>query len=155
MIRTVQRGIMMTMGLLGLLGCAGTSPANLGVQNGMLTACPASPNCIASQSGNPQQRINPFAFSGDPAAAFSRLQKTLEGREDTTIIEARADYLRVEFRTTFFVDDGEFLLDKEHQVIHIRSASRLGYSDLGKNRARMEDLRRQYLLNLKEPAGAL
>ena len=54
-------------------------------------------------------------------------------------------YLRVELRTMLFVDDGEFLLDRENKVIHIRSASRLGYSDLGKNRSRLEDIRSQYL----------
>lgn len=139
------------LGLLGLLGCAGTPPANLGVNNGMLTRCPASPNCIASQTENPQQRINPFVFTDDPTAAFSRLQQTLASRKDTTIIEATPDYLRVEFRTTLFVDDGEFLLDSKHRVIHVRSASRLGYSDFGKNRNRMEELRREFELSLKSP----
>ena len=147
----IRRVIMMAMGLFGLLGCAGTPPANLGVHNGMLTRCPASPNCIASQTENPQQRINAFTFTSDPTAAFSRLQETLASRKDTTIIEARPDYLRVEFRTALFVDDGEFLLDRDHQVIHVRSASRLGYSDLGKNRARMEELRQQFEISLKNP----
>jgi len=151
MMRGIRRSMMMAMGLFGLLGCAGTPPANLGVHNGMLTRCPASPNCIASQTENPQQRINPFAFTDDPTAAFSRLQETLASRKDTTIIQATPDYLRVEFRTTLFVDDGEFQLDREHQVIHVRSASRLGYSDLGKNRSRMEEVRRQFELTLKKP----
>jgi len=149
--RGIRRSIMMAMGLFGLLGCAGTPPTNLGVHNGMLKECPASPNCIASQTENPQQRINPFVFTDDPTAAFSRLQETLASRKDTTIIEARPDYLRVEFRTALFVDDGEFLLDRDHQVIHVRSASRLGYSDLGKNRSRMEEVRRQFELSLKKP----
>jgi uncharacterized protein (DUF1499 family) len=147
----IRRVIMMAMGLFGLLGCAGTPPANLGVHNGMLTRCPASPNCIASQTENPQQRINAFTFTSDPTAAFSRLQETLASRKDTTLIESTPEYLRVEFRTTLFVDDGEFLLDRDHQVIHVRSASRLGYSDLGKNRARMEELRQQFEISLKNP----
>jgi Protein of unknown function (DUF1499) len=50
----------------------------------------------------------------------------------------RPGYLRVEFHTTLFVDDGEFLFDKGHFVIPVRSASRLGYFDLGKNRSRIE-----------------
>jgi uncharacterized protein (DUF1499 family) len=53
-------------------------------------------------------------------------------------------YLRVELRTTFFVDDAEFLLDRERHLIQVRSASRLGYSDLGKNRRRMEEIRGQF-----------
>jgi len=55
-----------------------------------------------------------------------------------------ANYLRVEFHTTFFVDDGEFLLDRNAKAIHARSASRIGYSDFGKNRSRMEDIRRDF-----------
>ena len=52
----------------------------------------------------------------------------------------------MELRTTLFVDDAEFLLDPVNRVIHVRSASRLGYSDLGKNRSRMEEIRRQFAL---------
>ena len=46
--------------------------------------------------------------------------------------------------TTLFVDDSEFLLDRERLVIQVRSASRLGYSDLGKNRSRIEEIREQF-----------
>jgi uncharacterized protein (DUF1499 family) len=84
-------------------------------------------------------------FSGDPGAAFARLKRILSGRSDTTIVEDSPEYLRVELRTMLFVDDGEFLLDRTNMVIHVRSASRLGYSDLGKNRSRLEDIRRQFL----------
>ena len=40
-----------------------------------------------------------------------------------------------------FRDDVEFLLDREARVFHVRSASRVGYSDLGANAARVERLR--------------
>ena len=83
-------------------------------------------------------------FSGDPDAAFARLKQVLGRRGDTTIIEEKPGYLRVELRTTLFVDDGEFLLDRSRIVIQVRSASRLGYSDLGKNRSRMEEIRSQF-----------
>ena len=44
-----------------------------------------------------------------------------------------------------FVDDVQFLLDERARVIHVRSASRVGYWDLGVNRKRMEAIRREYL----------
>ena len=134
------------MGILSsiLAACAGERPANLGAKDGRLVACPDSPNCVSSQAGDERHRIAPLAFTGDPDAAFARLKQLLERRKDTTVIEERAGYLRVELRTTFFVDDGEFLLDRERQVIQVRSASRLGYSDLGKNRSRMEEIREQF-----------
>jgi uncharacterized protein (DUF1499 family) len=134
------------MGILSILltACAGERPANLGAKDGRLAACPASPNCVSSQSGDERHRIAPLAFIGDPDVAFARLKQVLARRKDTTVIEEQAGYLRVELRTTFFVDDGEFLLDPERAVIQVRSASRLGYSDLGKNHSRMEEIREQF-----------
>jgi len=146
------RGVM-GMGILSILlaACAGERPANLGSKDGRLVACPSSPNCVSSQTDDERHRIAPLAFSGDPDAAFARLKQVLDRRGDTTIIEENTGYLRVELRTTFFVDDGEFLLDRERLVIQVRSASRLGYSDLGKNRSRLEEIREQFVTLL--PGG--
>ena len=90
-----------------------------------------------------------MVYTGDPTGALHSLQQTLKARKDTRIIESTPEYLRVEFSTLLFVDDGEFLLDRVHNIIHIRSASRLGYSDLGKNRNRMEEIRLQFEKNLQ------
>lgn len=133
----------MTIGLLGMLGCAGKQPQNLGIQDGRLAGCPSSPNCVSSQDDD-GHRIAALMFTGDPDAAFDRLKLVFGRRSDTTIMEEKPGYVRVELRTTFFVDDGEFLLDRVGRVIHVRSASRLGYSDLGKNRSRMEEIRSQF-----------
>ena len=149
MIRMVHHlGRIMVMGIISsiLFGCSGERPVNLGVRGGHLTRCPDSPNCVSSQAADESHRIAPLAFSGEPGQAFARLKQTLARRGDTTIIEERPGYLRVEFRTTLFVDDGEFLLDGVQELIQVRSASRLGYSDLGTNRRRLEALR-QALVN--------
>jgi uncharacterized protein (DUF1499 family) len=131
--------------LTGLLSaCAGERPNNLGVRDNSLSSCPSSPNCVSSQASDERHRIAPLAFNGDPDAAFARLKQILARRNDTAVIDESPGYLRVELRTTLFVDDGEFLLDRVGRVIHVRSASRLGYSDLGKNRSRMEDIRREF-----------
>lgn len=134
------------MGIMAsiLAGCAGKRPGNLGEREGRLTACPASPNCVSSQAADSGHRIAPLAFAGDPEAAFERLKQLLARRRDTTIIEEKPGYLRVELRTVLFVDDGEFLLDPLQHAIQVRSASRLGYSDLGKNRRRMEEIRADF-----------
>lgn len=136
--------IVMTIGLLGIAGCAGERPNSLGAKGGLLTACPSSPNCVSSQADDEKHRIAPLLFGGDREEAFTRLKLVLGQRRDTTIIDEKPWYLRVELRTTFFVDDGEFLLDPAHSIIHVRSASRLGYSDMGKNRSRLEEIRRQF-----------
>ena len=139
------RCIVMAIGLLGMVGCAGERPLNLGPKDGLLLACPSSPNCVSSQAADEGHRIAPLAFSGDPDAAFARLKLVLGRRGDVALIEEKPGYLRVELLTTLFVDDGEFLLDRVRSVIQVRSASRLGYSDLGKNRSRMEEIRSQYV----------
>lgn len=134
----------MTILSMLLAACAGERPKNLGVKDGILSACPSSPNCVSSFATAAEHKIAPLPFSDDPAVAFERLRQVLLQRKDATIITAQGDYLRVELRTTLFVDDAEFLLDREKRVIHLRSASRLGYSDLGKNRSRIEEIRRAF-----------
>jgi uncharacterized protein (DUF1499 family) len=134
----------MMLGLLELIGCAGKRPASLGVRDGQLMACPASPNCVASLATDDRHRITPLSFSDAPDQAFMRLKQVLRARPDTTGVEDQADYIRVELRTRLFIDDAEFLLDRTSRLIHLRSASRLGYSDLGTNRRRIEELRTQF-----------
>ena len=134
----------MAAALSVLAGCAGEIPKNLGAVNGRLTACPASPNCVSSQAEDEQHRIAPLVFRSDPDAALQRLKQLLAKRRDTRIVEERGGYLRVEFHTALFTDDGEFLLEPGRNTVQVRSASRLGHSDLGKNRSRMEEIRREF-----------
>ncbi len=125
-----------------LAACTGEPPNNLGVRDGRLALCPTTPNCVSSESKDKEHVIAPLTFSGSPAKAFDRLKKILIKRGDTTVIVDKPDYLRVEFHTRLFVDDGEFLLGKDH--IDLRSASRIGYSDFGKNRKRIEEIRKAF-----------
>ena len=127
-----------------LSACAGTRSEQLGVSIGRLTECPSSPNCVSSQAGDEAHHIAPLVFKDEPESAFARLKQILVRRRDTTIIEERPGYLRVEFHTLLFIDDGEFLLDVEQRLIQVRSASRRGYSDLGKNRRRLEEIRQSF-----------
>lgn len=155
MIKRICR-IMTTTVATGLIAaCAGERPADLGVRDGKLRPCPDSPNCVSSFAADDRHRIAPFIFTDTPDRAFARLKETLERRGDATIIEQSPTYLRVELRTRLFVDDGEFLLDAGKQLIHLRSASRLGWSDLGKNRDRMEAIRNEFAhFATEETSGA-
>ncbi len=130
--------------------CSGGSPHHLGNHDGQLAACPSSPNCVSSQSKEKGQYLAPLTGPGDPQQLWARLQHILSTRHDTVMVQQDPDYIRVEFHTTFFIDDGEFLLDASRGLIHCRSASRLGYSDLGKNRRRLEQIRRALAESDKE-----
>lgn len=122
-------------------GCAGDRP-DLGVRDGRLAPCPATPNCVSSQAPPGGHAIAPLDFRGEPEPSFARLREVLLARRDTRLVAEAPDYLRVEFRTRLgFVDDGEFLLDRRARLIQVRSAARLGYSDFGKNRQRLEEIR--------------
>lgn len=82
-----------------------------------------------------------------PQASIDRLTEIIRALPRTTVRENGANYMHAEFRSRFmgFVDDVEFYVDPEAGRVHFRSASRLGYSDLGVNRDRMEQIRRAYL----------
>jgi uncharacterized protein (DUF1499 family) len=110
----------------------------------LLPSCPSSPNCVSSLASD-SHAIEPLRFTGETAAAFARLRDILGKRTDTRIIAADDARLQAEFRTVLgFVDDGLFALDAPNGVIQVRSAARVGYWDLGKNRRRMEEIRRQF-----------
>ncbi len=124
-------------------GCAGTPPI-LGVNEGRLTPCPETPNCVSSQApaADTDHCIEPLAVPGTPEEAMRTLLDVVSTRKGAKIVSEQKGYLRAEFHTTMgFVDDVEFLYSPEVKGFHVRSASRLGKSDFGVNRKRVEELR--------------
>ncbi|HEU4403085.1 MAG TPA: DUF1499 domain-containing protein [Candidatus Polarisedimenticolia bacterium] len=133
--------------LLALLGARsrGVRPVALGPHAGRLAPCPASPNCVSSQAAGDGHFVKPLRFEGVAGEAWRRLREVLLALPRVRIVAATPLYLRAEFRSPLFglVDDVEFLLDETAGRIEIRSASRVGYSDLGANRRRVEEIRRR------------
>ncbi|MBD2516077.1 DUF1499 domain-containing protein [Nostoc sp. FACHB-973] len=125
---------------------AGKRPNNLGVSNGKLAPCPNSPNCVSSQSTDAVHKIAPLTFTSSAEAAIANLKTIIESLPRTKIITESQDYLYVEFKSALlgFVDDVEFYLDRNTNTIQVRSASRLGQSDLGVNRQRIETIRAKF-----------
>tara|TARA_A200000159_G_scaffold164955_1_gene198118 strand:+ start:55337 stop:55774 length:438 start_codon:yes stop_codon:yes gene_type:complete len=126
---------------LALVGCSITPP-ELGISGESLKDCPATPNCISSIN-NGSRDMAPIIFNGSKANAKEKLLSIIRSLPRTTVVEKRDNYLRVEFRSQLFgfVDDVEFLLSQTQSnktKIDFRSASRLGLSDLGVNKARMK-----------------
>lgn len=108
-----------------------------------LDPCSSTPNCVSSQDSRESHRVEPFAFEGAADAAFERLEEIIGELPRTRVVKKDEDYLRAECRSAIFrfVDDLELLVDADAGVIHVRSASRVGYSDLGVNRRRVEEIR--------------
>ncbi len=108
-----------------------------------LAPCPSSPNCVSTQATDQSRQMAPYRYQRNLAGAKGALKIIVSGLPRTKLVEETESYLHYEF-TSFllrFVDDVEFVFDEEAKVIHFRSASRTGYSDLGVNRRRMEEIR--------------
>jgi uncharacterized protein (DUF1499 family) len=127
--------------LMVLWSCAQTREVAANDMN-----CPDSPNCVSSQASDPEYFVEPLKFSDDPSMAISRLKQSLLKEKRVTIVDEQADYLHAEIRSLIFrfVDDVEFRFSPEQKLIHLRSASRVGYSDFGVNRRRINRIREDF-----------
>ncbi len=125
--------------------CSGTRPSNLGIKDGKLSNCPGSPNCVSSYAdiSDKEHYIEPISYNSEGIDTFERLIKTIKTMKRTEIIKSTENYIHAEFTSAIFrfVDDVEFYIDESKKVIQVRSASRIGQSDLGVNRKRIESVR--------------
>lgn len=131
---------------LSLVSCSGVRPPEVNTEQ--LAACPDSPNCVSSLSAETdhQHFIPPLYYQSSQAEAQAHLLTVIENLPRTAVMTAQTQYVYAEFTSLVFrfVDDVEFLFIPEQQLIHVRSASRLGHSDFGVNRRRVETIRRQF-----------
>ncbi len=107
-----------------------------------LEPCPSTPNCVSTQApaSDPTHRAEPIPVPGSPEGAMAAVLTALQTLPRCEVVERDARYVHavVSSRWLRFKDDVELLIDDEH--IHYRSASRMGRSDLGVNRRRMDAL---------------
>ena len=132
--------------ILFLLSAFTPKPTNLGLVDGRLADCPNSPNCVMTQAADAEHQIAPIPFEGSPDEAMKQLKAVIATIPRMIIVSETQNYIRAEVTSlTFrFTDDVEFAIDAEAKVIDFRSASRVGRSDLGINRARMERIRNAF-----------
>jgi uncharacterized protein (DUF1499 family) len=121
----------------------GNTPTNLGVNDGQFSSCPSTPNCVSSQVADEIHHIDPITYNGDRKVAKQVLIKVLSVVPNTIITEEKEDYIRTESASKIFgfIDDGEFYFPSGQNIIEVRYAARLGESDLGVNRRRLEQIR--------------
>ena len=119
-----------------ILGQTSQNGKALGLVNGRLAPCPSSPNCVSSEEGIEADK----AVAMLPAQAWDKLPQTVEAMGGT-VTKRDGNYIATEFQSAIFgfVDDVEFR--KAEDGVHVRSASRAGYSDAGVNAARVAELR--------------
>jgi uncharacterized protein (DUF1499 family) len=100
---------------------------------------------VSSLAKDPKHRIEPFKLKKDHKTGWAIVQKTVGSMPRTKIVSSDNHDIHAECRSMIFrfVDDLMLHLIPSNGIIHIRSASRTGYSDLGVNRRRVESLRKK------------
>ncbi len=116
-------------------------PGNLGLSQGRLTKCPESPNCVSSHAdlSDDVHYIDPLPYDGDLISVTQAIDQVIENWPRTKVLVREASYFHLACTTMIFrfTDDLEIYIDEQEKKIHFRSASRIGYSDLGTNRKRV------------------
>ncbi len=131
--------------VLAILSALSRRPDTLGVHDGRLSPCPETPNCVSSTATDEPHRVEPLELRGNPDEALDRLAAVVESFPRARIVERSKTYIHAEFKSALFrfVDDVEFLVNENEERIDVRSASRVGRSDLGVNRRRVEEIRKR------------
>jgi uncharacterized protein (DUF1499 family) len=156
---SMHKGLLIVLvHVLMIMGCSGASETadDLGVTDGRLKPCPKTPNCVNSQAADARHAIDPIGFPGSVEQASERLLQILHADKRAAVVRVEHDYIRASFTSALFrfVDDVEFYVVEEQEnsvTIHVRSASRVGYYDLGANRKRIDKIRSDLQPSLKRP----
>ena len=139
-------GVVLLIGLLLIvLSIASRKQPELGLVNGQLRPCPATPNCVCSEWPGAGAFIEPLHYSIARDAAWDSIKQAIISTGGEIVHEQNA-YLQTRYVTPLlrYVDDVELRLDEDRHVIHIRSASRVGRSDLGANRQRVSRIKNAF-----------
>ena len=112
-----------------------------------INPCKNKPNCVSSQDSRGEFFIEPIPIISEPSIFFQKLIKIIKSYPRVKEVVLTDSYLHFEFRSAIFrfVDDIEFYIDKENSLLHMRSSSRLGYSDMGVNRKRLNEIKNKLL----------
>jgi uncharacterized protein (DUF1499 family) len=128
---------------MALFACSGSRPTNLGVKQARLSPCPTTPNCVSSDADDEAHRISAFELAVPPDEGWRITRSLVADLPRTRIITVSHDYVHAECSSAVFgfVDDLELHLRLGQNIIAVRSAARLGFSDFRVNRKRVETLR--------------
>lgn len=119
-------------------------PEDLGVTDGLLKPCPTSPNCVSTQA-SPDDMVHyvePIIYTGDRKATQLKIESSMLSKGRVRIVSSILGYVHFEVKSPFvgYIDDVELYFPEGDSVVHLRSASRVGYSDFGVNRERVRQI---------------
>jgi uncharacterized protein (DUF1499 family) len=140
----IRFGFLVLLAMAGLFAMSWSSnppvfPAERGAEH--FAPCPDSPNCVSTQATSSEHQMKPLPWTGATDEVVNRIKRAVGDQfARSRLVVDKPNYLRYEVTSLIFrfVDDVEFMIDPETRLVHFRSASRVGHSDLGANRRRME-----------------
>ena len=128
-----------------------------GIVQGQPAGCPVQPNCVSSTDSRPGQRVDPIGLDGNSHGdeVMAKVKQAASSLPGGRLVAQDSSYCRFVFTSRWlrFRDDMEFQLEDGTGLLHIRSASRVGYSDLGVNRRRVETFRKRFRAILERADG--
>ena len=145
---SLMKNLSLIIFLIFLMNCSGARPPLIG----QFSVCPNKPNCVSSKSSLSLHKIAPLTYKGNSKHARKKLLGIINSMPRTQISMENENFIHVEFTSKIFrfVDDVEFYFESSG-TIHFRSASRVGHSDMGVNRDRMEEIRSLFIQAFQGP----
>ena len=115
-------------------------------KNNPLEPCPSSPNCVSTFAKKKRKKLPPLKFNHGIKGDKTIMKEIIAAFPKTKLVEEKDNYLHFEFVTKVgkFTDDVEFYFDEKNKLIHFRSASQKGWSDMGANKRRMKTISKNW-----------
>lgn len=106
----------------------------------LVSKCGDKPNCVSSLDDRKDFFIEPIKAE-NPKEKFEALVKKIKNLKEAKLIDHKEGQEAHFVFTTWlmrFKDDVYLSVNEKNKTIEIMSRSRVGYSDLGKNRKRLK-----------------
>tara|TARA_R110001606_G_scaffold39504_1_gene108879 strand:+ start:757 stop:1212 length:456 start_codon:yes stop_codon:yes gene_type:complete len=136
--------VVLLVGFFSYVTISNKLPEGLGVTEGELLSCPPSPNCVSTQASTEDvdHYIEPIVYTGDRMKTQLLIESFILNKGNAHLVSSTLGYVHFEVKSPLigYIDDVEFYLPAADSVVHIRSASRIGYSDFGVNRERVRQI---------------
>jgi len=131
----------------GFMFFKNVSVPELGVTEGKFQPLSSRPNSVSTQTAVKSKKVFPLIYSGNLNEEMSRIVAILEAMPGAKVHKKEGAYLHAIFTTSLmrYKDDVEIYIDEKAKEVHFRSASRVGYSDMGVNRKRYDAFALKYL----------
>lgn len=136
-----MKKLLVLLSLILITGCSQKMEKN--ISKNFDFSCPSSPNCVSSLAEDADHRVEALKFEGSSKDALDKIENIINGMKRASVELKTDNKIHAVFTSLLFKfkDDVYFEVDEDKKIINIKSASRVGYSDFGVNKKRVEEIR--------------